>query len=111
MEVRAEAQELWQTLERNFSKIEGTALHTRGLGGRSSGKQSVPASLASDRLYITIEGRHTRPKSDPFLRSIDFEVYLAFEKNLISRKEAHDESRRTSYTGPLVERLRGFSNQ
>jgi hypothetical protein len=107
MDLSQEAKTLWTKLERNFATLSGIPIATRGLGGRASGKRFIPNELKSGRLYIAIEGRDGTPKQTPFINLSDLEAYLRFEKRDFTSEEAR-KSFRTSYAGPLVERIRSL---
>ena len=109
MDTKVEAQALWEKLEHSFQALVGVPIATRGLGGRASGKRFVPSELRTGRLYVSIEGRDAIPKRPPFLQASDIEAYLRFKNGEIDQAEAR-KSFRTSYAGPLVEKLISFSS-
>lgn len=108
MDSTAQVQALWSKLERNFDALAKTPIDTRGLGGRASGKRFILSELKTGRLYLLIEGRVNTPKRPPFIQKSDFEALVRFKNGEIDQAEAR-KSFRTSYTGPLVEKLSNFS--
>jgi hypothetical protein len=49
MKVVDEVRILWAKLERHFSQLVGVPIATRGLAGRASGKQFIPAEPSNRR--------------------------------------------------------------
>jgi hypothetical protein len=109
MRVVDEVRSLWAKLESHFSQLVGVPIATRGLAGRASGKQFIPAELSNGRVYLAIEGREGTPKRPTSIQPSDFEACLLYERRQITSGEAR-KSFRTSYAGPLIERLRQLPN-